>query len=69
MAAGITGWLRPGMRFIAASPRYDDKQLDIDGYDLNHFMEMALVKPGDDPNDPRSRRFSKELAQNSGKPS
>ena len=54
--AGIDQWLRPGMRFDAPSPEYDDKQLDMGGYDANHFMEMAIVKPSDDPNDERSRR-------------
>ncbi len=56
LAAGIDKWLRPGVRFEAASPAYDDKQLDMGGYDANHFMEMAIVKAGDDPNDERSRR-------------
>jgi uncharacterized protein (DUF362 family) len=28
----------------------------MDGYDRDHFMEMALVKPGEDINDPRFRR-------------
>ncbi len=54
--AGILDWLRPGVRFEAASPRYDEHQQDMDGYDEKHFMEMAIVKGGDDPNDPRSRR-------------
>jgi hypothetical protein len=54
--AGIDKWLRPGMRFTAASPRYDESQLDMDGYDPRHFMEMAIVKAGDDPMNPRSRR-------------
>jgi uncharacterized protein (DUF362 family) len=49
-------WVRPGVRFMAAAPAYDNSQLGIDGYDERHFMEMPLVKPGDDPNDPRSRR-------------
>jgi hypothetical protein len=54
--AGIDKWLRPGVRFEAASPRYDNVQLDMHGYDENHFMELAIVKPGDDPNDPHCRR-------------
>ena len=53
---GMDKWLRPSMHFTAASPAYDESQLAIDGYDANHFMEMALVKPGDDPENPRSRR-------------
>ncbi len=56
MDCGMDRWLRPGMRFAAASPAYDESQLAIEGYDPNHFMEMALVKPGDDPNAARSRR-------------
>ena len=56
MAAGIDKWLPPGVRFDAASPKYDNSQLAMDGYDENHYMELAIVKPGDDPNDPRSRR-------------
>ncbi len=56
MECGMDKWLRPGVRFVAASPRYDESQLAIDGYDENHFMELAVVKPGDDPASPRSRR-------------
>ena len=56
VSCGIHEWVRPGVRFAAASPKYDDSQLSIDGYDENHYMEMALVKPGDDPDSPRSRR-------------
>lgn len=56
ITAGIDKWLRPGVRFEASSLRYDDVQLDMGGYDENHFMEMSIVKPGDDPGNPRSRR-------------
>lgn len=56
VACGMDKWVRPGTRFTAASPRYDDVQLDMEGYDENHFMEMAIVKPGDDPANPHSRR-------------
>ncbi len=53
---GMDKWLRPGMRFTAPSPAYDESQLAIEGYDPDHFLEMALVKEGDDPQNPRSRR-------------
>lgn len=56
VACGMDKWVRPGMRFTAAVPGYDESQLGIEGYDPNHFMEMAIVKPGDDPLNPRSRR-------------
>jgi hypothetical protein len=56
MECGMDKWLRPGMRFTAPSPAYDEFQQSIEGYDPDHYMEMALVKEGDDPNNPRSRR-------------
>jgi uncharacterized protein DUF362 len=56
ITTGIDKWLRPGVRLEASSPRYDEIQLDMDGYDENHFMEMSIVKRGDDPANPRSRR-------------
>ena len=54
--AGIPKWLPAGVHFDAASERYNEVQLDMGGYDENHFMEMALIKPGDNPNDPHVRR-------------
>jgi len=54
--AGILKWLRPGVRFDAATHVYDNSQLGMDGYDERHYMELAIVKEGDDPADPHSRR-------------
>src|SRR5208283_4806392 len=54
--AGIDRWLPAGVRFDAASRAYDEVQLDMGGYDENHFMEMALIKPGDNPSDAHLRR-------------
>jgi hypothetical protein len=54
--AGIDKWCPPGVRFDAASTRYTETQLDMEGYDENHFMEMALIKPGDSPTDSHVRR-------------
>lgn len=56
LVAGIDKWLPPGVRFDAASLRYNNVQLDMGGYDANHFMEMALIKPGENMNDPHFRR-------------
>jgi hypothetical protein len=53
---GMDKWIRLGMRFDAASPRYDTVQLDMGGYDPQHYMEMALIKPGENPNDPHYKR-------------
>jgi uncharacterized protein (DUF362 family) len=54
--AGIDKWLPEGVHFTAASHRYTETQLDMEGYDENHFMEMALIKPGDSPTDAHVRR-------------
>src|SRR5579875_3802563 len=56
LEAGIDHWLPPQVRFDAPSLRYDNVQLDMSGYDENHFMEIALVKPGENGNDPHYRR-------------
>ncbi len=54
--AGIDKWLPPGVRWDAPSEQYDEIQHDMGGYDSQHFMEMALIKPGEDFNDPHMRR-------------
>jgi len=56
LEAGIDKWLPSEVRFDAPSLRYDNVQLDMDGYDANHFMEMALLKPGDSTTDAHLRR-------------
>jgi hypothetical protein len=55
-AAGIDKWVPPGVRMEFASEAYNDVQLDMEGYDPDHFMEMALIKPGENLSDPRYRR-------------
>ena len=54
--AGIDKWVPSGVRMEFASEKYNEVQLDMEGYDRDHFMEMAIVKPGEDINDPRYRR-------------
>ncbi len=56
LAAGFDKWLPKEVRWVAASERYDNVQLDMDGYDPDHFMEMALIKPGENVNDAHFRR-------------
>jgi len=56
LSAGIDKWAPPGVRYEYASEAYNDVQLDMEGYDPDHFMEMALIKPGENFNDPRFRR-------------
>lgn len=56
LESGIDKWLPEKVRFDAPSLKYNDVQLDMGGYDEKHFMEMALLKPGDNPNDAHLRR-------------
>jgi len=56
IVAGIDKWLPQGVHFEAASPRYTETQLDMEGYDEKHFMEMALIKPNDSLTDAHVRR-------------
>jgi uncharacterized protein (DUF362 family) len=56
VAAGIDKWVPEGVRWTAASERYNETQLDMEGYDGDHFMEMALIKPGENANDAHFRR-------------
>lgn len=54
--AGIDKWVPPGVRTEFGSPRFTESQLDMDGYDPDHYMEMALIKPGENWSDPHFRR-------------
>jgi hypothetical protein len=56
ITAGIDKWLPQGIRWEAASERYDEWQHDMDGYDPEHYLEMALTKPGDSLSDIHMRR-------------
>lgn len=56
LAAGIDKWLPQGLRMEFASIAYNDKQLDMEGYDPDHYMEMALIKPGENWSDAHFRR-------------
>jgi hypothetical protein len=56
ITAGIDKWLPQGVRWDASSEKYDNWQHDMGGYDPDHFMEMALIKPHEDLNDPHMRR-------------
>jgi hypothetical protein len=56
VAAGIDKWVPAGVRMEFASPAYNDTQLDMDGYDPDRYMEIALIKPGENWSDPHFRR-------------
>jgi hypothetical protein len=56
LAAGIDKWVPEGVRVEFGSPRFTESQLDMEGYDPDHYMEMALIKPGENWSDPHFRR-------------
>jgi uncharacterized protein (DUF362 family) len=55
-STGIDTWLPKEVRWFGASEAYGENQLDMEGYDEEHYMEMAIVKPGDSFSDPHCRR-------------
>jgi len=56
LQAGFDKWLPEGVRWSFASARFDDVQQGIEGYDPEHFLDMAVVLPGHDPARPEARR-------------
>ena len=56
LGAGFDKWLPQGVRWTYASKDVDRMQLDMGGYDADHYMEMALVMPQGDPSDHHHRR-------------
>ena len=56
LACGYQNWIPPGVRYSWACPAYDEVQLDMDGYDPDVYMDMALIKPGQDIRDDHLRR-------------
>lgn len=54
--AHIDKWLPPGVRVEFGSPLFNEIQLDMEGYDPDHYAEMALIKPNENWSDPHFRR-------------
>ena len=69
--AGFDKWLPEGVRWMSASQKFRNFQMDMEGYDRDTYMEMPLVHPDYKEefslNDPHIRRsyvsnfFSKEI--------
>jgi hypothetical protein len=53
---GFAQWLPDGVRWSTATKVYDELQQAIDGYDPDHYMDMAVTLPGQDPNHLPARR-------------
>jgi uncharacterized protein (DUF362 family) len=56
LKAGFKAWLPDGVRWTHAAERYDDLQQGMDGYDADHYMEMAVTLPGQDLKNEHARR-------------
>jgi len=56
LRAGYDKWLPDGVRWRHAAERYEPVQQAIEGYDPDHYMEMNVVLPGQDMNNPNYRR-------------
>ncbi len=57
LSGGFQKWLPEGVRWVCASNHETDSlQLDMEGYDPDHYMEMALVAPKANPSNPHHRR-------------
>lgn len=53
---GFDKWLPEGVRTSSAAEDYEDIQQAIEGYDPDHYMDMALTLPGYDINNLTARR-------------
>ena len=56
MGVGYHRWLPEGVRWSWAAEQYEENQLGMYQYDPDVFMEMPLIKPGDNANDAHVRR-------------
>lgn len=56
LQAGFDKWLPEKVRWTHAAEDYEGIQLGMDGYDPEHYMEMALVQPGQDLDNLTMRR-------------
>jgi uncharacterized protein (DUF362 family) len=56
LEAGFDKWLPEGVRWTAATDKTHPLQLDMDGYDPDQYVEMALALPKANPQDPHHRR-------------
>lgn len=54
--AGIPQWVPEGLRITWASEAYNKIQHDIEGYDRDTFVELALAMPGQDIREEKVRR-------------
>jgi uncharacterized protein (DUF362 family) len=56
LKAGFDKWLPAGVRTSSAVEQFDTVQQAIEGYDPDHYIDMALTLPGQDVRSPTARR-------------
>jgi len=56
LEAGFDTWLPDGVQWAWATDKEHPLQLDMQGYDPDQYLEMALVGPGGNPVDAHHRR-------------
>jgi uncharacterized protein (DUF362 family) len=56
LEAGFDKWLPEGVRWTYGTDKTHPLQLDMDMYDEKEYVEMPLVQPDADPNNPHHRR-------------
>jgi uncharacterized protein (DUF362 family) len=54
--AGFPGWLPDGVRWTSAAKDFELVQQAIEGYDPDHYMDMAVTLPGYDASNLTARR-------------
>jgi hypothetical protein len=54
--AGFDQWLPDGVRWSAAAEDFDTYQQAIEGYDPDHYMDLAVTLPGQDVENLTARR-------------
>src|SRR5438132_12695034 len=54
--AGFDKWLPEGVRVSHAAEDYQEMQMAIEGYDPDHYVDMALTMPGYDAGNLTARR-------------
>jgi uncharacterized protein (DUF362 family) len=54
--AGFDKWLPQGVRWSHAAEDYEEIQQAIEGYDPDHYLDMALTRPGYDVSNLTARR-------------
>ncbi|HUQ94433.1 MAG TPA: DUF362 domain-containing protein, partial [Bryobacteraceae bacterium] len=56
--AGFDKWLPEGVRKSSAAEKFENIQLDIQGYNPDHYVEMALTNPGYEKDERARKSFA-----------